>query len=137
MKEERRLFEKRMAEIAAKRKEIVGNQRNAAKLSDLLAQLKEVLQDSDDSSDEMDESTTSSSTVPSSNVEIEVKTENKGVGRDDERASKEMQVDQVERVEPLSTDSGGSVVGTHPVSAVADNAGVSDIGSSAVSGALL
>ena len=33
-----------------------------------------------------------------------------------------MKVDQVERVEPLSTDSGGggSVVGTHPVSSAAE-----------------
>ena len=47
-----------------------------------------------------------------------------------------MQVDQVERVELLSTDSGASAAGTHPVSVVTDTAGVSDKGSSAVSGAL-
>ena len=43
-------------------------------------------------------------------------------------------IDLVERVEQASTDSGGSVAGTHPVSAVTDTAGVSDIGSSAVPG---
>ena len=69
----------------------------------MLAQLKRVQQDLEDSSDEMDESTPpSGSTVLSSNVEIEVKTENEGVGKDDERANKEMQVDQVERVESFS-----------------------------------
>ena len=74
IEEKRRLSEKRMAELAAKRKEIVRNQTNAAKLSNLLAQLKGVQQDLNDSSDEMDESTPpSSSTVPSSNFEIEVK----------------------------------------------------------------
>ena len=68
------MSEKRIAELAAKRKEIVKNQTNAAKLSNLLAQLKGVQQDLDDSSNEMDESTPpSSSTVPSSNFEIEVK----------------------------------------------------------------
>ena len=51
----------------------------------------------------------SSSTFPSSNVEIKVKTENEGVGKDDERASKEMQVDHVEKIEPFSTDSGGAL----------------------------
>ena len=139
VEEERRRSERRMAELAAKKKEIIRNQRNAVKLTNLFAQLKEVQQDLDDSSDEMDQSTSpSSSNVPSSNVEtvsnveIDGKTEKEGV--DSDRASKEMQVDQVERVEPLSTDSGGSVAGTHPVSAVTDTAGVSDIGSSVVSG---
>ena len=91
----------------------------------------------DDSSDEMDESApSSSSTVPSSNVEtvsnvdINVKVE-KGIDRDGDGASK---VVLVERVDQASTDSGGSVAGTHPVSAVTDTAGVSDIGSSAVPG---
>ena len=70
VEEERRQFERRIAELVAKRKEIVKNQRNAVKLSNLLAQVKEVQQDLDGSSDEMDESALpSSSTVPSSNVE--------------------------------------------------------------------
>ena len=130
VKEERFRSERRIAELAAKRKEIVKNQRNAVKLSNLLAQLKEVQQDLDGSSNEMDQSAPRSSfTVPSSNVEtvsnveINVKIEKQGVDRDDDRASKEIQVGQVERVEPPSTDSGGSVAGTHPVSAVTDTAG--------------
>ena len=141
VEEERRQFQRRMAELAAKRKDIIRNQRNAVKLSNLLAQLKEAQQDLDDSSDEIDESTlSSSSTVPSSNVEtvsnveINVKIKKQVVDRDDDRASKEFQVGQVKRVEPPCTDSGGSVAGTHPVSAVTDTAGVSDIGSSAVPG---
>ena len=44
-----------------------------------------------------------------------------------------MKVDQVERVEPLGTDPEGPVTGTHPIIAVADTAGVSGIGCSAVS----
>ena len=80
VEEERRRFERRMAEFAAKRKDIIRNQRNAVKLTNFLAQLKEVQQDLDDSSDEMNESAPpSSSTVLSinvetvSNVEISVK----------------------------------------------------------------
>ena len=137
VKEERIRSERRIAELAAKRKEIVKNQRNAVKLSNLLAQLKEVQQELDDSSNEMDQSAPcSSSTVPSSNVEtvsnvdINVKVE-KGIDRDGDGVSK---VVLVERVDQASTDSGGSVAGTHPVSAVTDTAGVSDIGSSAVPG---
>ena len=101
----------------------------------MLAQLKGVQQDLHDSSDEMDESSPSSSTAPNSNVEtvsdvkINVKVEKEAVGRDGDRVSKE---DQVERVEQTSADSESSVVGTHPVSAVADTAGVSGMGSSAV-----
>ena len=65
------------------------------------------------------------------NVEINVKVEKEGIDRGGDRVSK---VDLVERVEQASTDSGSSVAGTHPVSAVTDTAGVSDIGSSAVPG---
>ena len=136
VEEERIRFERRIAELAAKKKEIVKNQRNAVKLSNLSAQLKEVQQDN--SLDKMEESPpSSSSTVLSSNVdigaetgsnvEIEIKTENAGVNKVDEQANKEMQED---RVEPLSKKSG--LCCRHP--AVADLAGVSDIGSSAVLG---
>ena len=99
-----------------------------------MAQLKEVQQDLDNSSNEMDQSAPqSSSTVPSgnvetvSNVEINVKVEKEGIDRGGDRVSK---VDLVERVEQASTDSGGSVAGTHPVSAVTDTAGVSEISNS-------
>ena len=110
VEQERIRSERRIAELAAKRKEIVKNQRNAVKRINLLSQLKEVQQDLDDSSNEMDQSAPrSSSTVPSgnvetvSNVEINVKVEKEGVDRDGDRASK---VDRVERVEQLSTNSG-------------------------------
>ena len=104
----------------------------------MLAQLKEVQQDLGNSLDKMEESTPlSSSTVPSSNVEIgaetgsnveiETKTENAGVDKVDEQASKEMQVD---RVEQLSKTQG--LCCRHP--AVAEIAGVSNLGSSAVLG---
>ena len=104
----------------------------------MLAQLKEVQQDLGNSLDKMEESTPlSSSTVPSSNVEIgaetgsnveiETKTENAGVDKVDEQASKEMQVD---RVEQLSKTPG--LCCRHP--AVAEIAGVSNLGSSAVLG---
>ena len=54
VEEERRWFKKRIAKLAANRKEIVKNQRNAVKLSNLSAQLKEVQQDN--SLDKMEES---------------------------------------------------------------------------------
>ena len=143
LEEERRWFEKRIVDLAAKRKDLVKNQKNAVKLSNLLAQLKEVQQDLDDSSDEMAQSTPSSFTVFSSNVEIkeetgsnvkiEIKTENAGVDKVDERVSKEMQIDRVESLESLSIYSGGSAASTHPVSAIADIAGVGYIGCSGVS----
>ena len=118
LEEERRWFEKRIVDLAAKRKDLVKNQKNAVKLSNLLAQLKEVQQDLDDSSHEMAQSTPSSFTVSSSNVKIEIKTENAGVDKVDER---------------VSIDSGGSAASTHPVSAIADIAGVGYIGCSGVS----
>lgn len=87
----------------------------------------------DDSSDEMEEPTPPSSfTVPISSVEV--KTEKTGVDGVDKRASNDMQVDRVEKAEQLSTDSGSSVVGTHPVFAIADIVGVHDVRPSAVSG---
>ena len=144
VEDERRRFERRMAEFAAKRKDIIRNRRNAVKLTNLLAQLKEVQQDLDDSSDEMDESAPPSSPkVPSinvatvSNVETVVKVEKEGVDGGEDRTSEVDQVgvvDHAGRVEPLSTDSGGSAAGTYPVSVATDAAGVSGIGSSAVSG---
>ena len=86
-----------MIKLAAKRKEVIANQRTAVKLSNLLAQLNEIQHDLDNSSDKMDEPTPpSSSTVRSSNVEtfsnvkIYVKTEKEKVDSDGDRSSKEM-----------------------------------------------
>ena len=99
VKEKRIRSERRIAELAAKRKEIVKNQGNAVKLSNLLAHLKEVQQELDNRSNEMDQSATLllgtvvCSTVPSSNVEtisnvdINVKVE-KGIDRDGDGVSK-------------------------------------------------
>ena len=119
VEEERIRSKRRIAKLAAKRKEFVKNQRNAIKVSNLLAQLKKVQQDLDNSSNEMDQSAPrSSSTVPSSNVktvgniEINEKIEKEGIDRGGDGVSK---VVLVEKVEQASTDSGDSVAGTHPV----------------------
>jgi hypothetical protein len=50
--EERRRHQERMASLAARRKEVLKNQRNASKLQSLLAQLKEVQEDMDSSDSE-------------------------------------------------------------------------------------